>query len=108
MNLKRFLIFCSSLDRSNISNAKTANFSNDIKLVDNQFNLILTWYFIPFIILGPPVALITKRFSAKYSISGMMVGFGFASLGTGWVRNYGDVVACRILVGAFEAGFLTS
>lgn len=42
----------SSRDRSNISNANMAGRSQDLHLVGNQFNQVLTYYQIPFIVLG--------------------------------------------------------
>lgn len=41
-----------SRDRSNISNANMAGRSQDLHLVGNQFNQVLTYYQIPFIVLG--------------------------------------------------------
>lgn len=52
--------------------------------------------------------MLSKQFSAKYSIPVMMLGFGAASLATSFVTNFGQLVACRCLVGVFEAGFLTA
>ncbi|KIM99928.1 hypothetical protein OIDMADRAFT_125871 [Oidiodendron maius Zn] len=97
-----------SLDRSNLGNAKTAGLSKDIQLTGNQYNLVLTWYYIPFIIFGPIMTLVTKHFSGKYNLPFMLFGFGIASACTSVVRNYGQLVACRILVGLFEAGYLAS
>lgn len=99
---------CSSLDRSNVSNAETAGLSADLGLKGNKFSLVLTYYFIPFCIFGPPSGMLAKQFSAKFAIPVMMAGFGFASLGTAFVTNFGQLVACRIIVGIFESGFLTA
>jgi MFS family permease len=77
-------------------------------MTGHQFSLALTYYFIPFCILGPVAGLLSKQFSAKYSIPVMMFGFGVASLATAFVTNFGQLVACRCLVGVFESGFLTS
>jgi MFS family permease len=98
----------SSLDRSNLSNAHTAGLVQDLNMSGNQFSLALTYYFIPFCICGPPAGMLSKQFSAKYSIPVMMLGFGAASLATSFVTNFGQLVACRCLVGVFEAGFLTA
>lgn len=38
----------------------------------------------------------------------MMVGFGAASLATSFVNDFGQLIACRCIVGIFEAGFLTT
>lgn len=96
------------MDRSNLSNAVTAGLDKDLNLVGNQFNLVLTYYFIFFCVFGPLVGVISKQVSAKYSIPVMMTGFGIASLCTSFVENFRQLVACRILVGIFESGFLTT
>ncbi|KAJ5556233.1 retrograde regulation protein 2 [Penicillium frequentans] len=97
-----------SLDRSNLSNAHTAGLAEDLHLVGNQFNQVLTYYFIVFVIMGPAGVLLTKQFSARYSLAAMQLGFGVASIATGWVRSFGGLVACRVVVGFFEAGYLAS
>ncbi|ETN38618.1 uncharacterized protein HMPREF1541_06655 [Cyphellophora europaea CBS 101466] len=97
-----------SLDRSNLSNAHTAGLVEDLRLRDNEFNLALTYYFIPFCICGPPAGVLSKQVSAKVAIPVMMLGFGAASLATAFVTNFGQLVACRCIVGVFEAGFLAA
>ncbi|KAL2008988.1 hypothetical protein VTN00DRAFT_7182 [Thermoascus crustaceus] len=97
-----------SLDRSNLGNAKTAGLAEDLNLKGNQYNLVLTFYYVVFVVFGPPAGLITKAISAKYSLSGMMMFFGTASAATAAVKGFGGLLACRMIVGLFEAGFLTS
>lgn len=52
--------------------------------------------------------MLTKQFGAKITIPVMMIGFGTPSLATAFVHNFGELVACRVLVGVFESGFLAS
>lgn len=96
------------MDRSNLGNAKTAGLAEDLHLEGNQYNLVLTFYYVVFVLFGPPSGLITKAISAKYSLSGMMVCFGTASAATAAVKSFGGLLVCRMMVGVFEAGFLTS
>lgn len=100
--------YLSSLDRSNVSNAQTAGLSTDLGLKGNHFSLVLTYYFIPFCLFGPPSGMLAKQFSAKFAIPVMMGGFGVASIATAFATNFGQLVACRIIVGIFESGFLTA
>ncbi|VUC29415.1 unnamed protein product [Clonostachys rosea] len=97
-----------SLARSNISNANTAGLTKDLHLQGNQFNQVLTYYQIPFIIFGPFVTMLTKQFGANITIPVMMIGFGTPSFATAFVHNFGELTACRVLVGVFESGFLAS
>ncbi|KAI2640711.1 retrograde regulation protein 2 [Hypomontagnella submonticulosa] len=99
---------CNSLDRSNVSNAHTAGLEEDVGLIGNQFNQVLTFYQIPFIVLGPLMTVVTKLVGAKYAVAGMLFVFGIASLATGWARTFEHLVICRVFVGAFESGFLAS
>ncbi|CEJ62628.1 hypothetical protein PMG11_11123 [Penicillium brasilianum] len=103
-----FAYLLNSLDRSNLSNAYTAGLSADLGLTGNQYNQILTYYQIPFIVLGPVTTMLTKKLGARWTIPGMLLIFGAASLASGFVKDFESMVICRVFVGAFEAGFLAS
>ncbi|RSM18306.1 hypothetical protein CDV31_002825 [Fusarium ambrosium] len=97
-----------SLDRSNLANANTAGLEDDLNMVGRQYNDVLTFYQIPFVVFGPVIAMLTRIIGAKYTISGMLFVFGVASLATGWVKDYHHLIVCRVFVGTFESGFLGS
>lgn len=98
----------SSLDRSNVSNAYTAGLSADLGLKGNQYNQLLIYYQIPFIVLGPVATMFTKMLGARWTLPGMLLLFGAASLASGFAKNFKSMVVCRVFVGAFESGFLAS
>lgn len=98
----------SSLDRSNLGNAKTAGLSKDTNLKGEQYNLLLTLYYVMFVLFGPVMAVFTKICSAKVSLPAMMLAFGIASATTAVAKDFGGLAACRIVVGIFESGFLAS
>lgn len=98
----------SSLDRSNLSNAYTSGLSADLGLTGNQYNQILTYYAIPLVIFGPVVTMLTRLLGARWTIAGMLLVFGAASLASGFVKDFKGMVVCRVFVGAFESGFLAS
>ncbi|KAK5047746.1 hypothetical protein LTR84_006411 [Exophiala bonariae] len=97
-----------SLDRSNLGNAKTAGLSKDTNLKGEQYNLLLTLYYVMFVLFGPVMAVFTKVCSAKVSLPAMMLAFGIASATTAVAKDFGGLAACRIIVGIFESGFLAS
>ncbi|KAM5362082.1 hypothetical protein ACJZ2D_012749 [Fusarium nematophilum] len=97
-----------SLDRSNLANANTAGLEDDLNMAGRQYNDVLTFYQIPFVVFGPAIAMLTRIVGAKYTISGMLFVFGVASLATGWVKEYNHLIACRVFAGTFESGFLGS
>lgn len=73
-----------------------------------QFNDVLNYYQIPFIALGPFFTMATKLIGAHYTLPISLIIFGVASLGTGFVTSFAQLVACRVIVGAAESGFLAS
>jgi predicted MFS family arabinose efflux permease len=96
------------LDRSNLGNAKTAGLAIDTNLKGDQYNLLLTLYYVMFVLFGPIMAVFTKIASAKVSLPCMMLAFGIASACTSVAKDFGGLLACRIFVGIFESGFLAS
>lgn len=97
-----------SLDRSNLGNAATAGLKKDTHLTGDQYNLLLTIYYVMFVLFGPVMTVFTKICSAKISLPCMMVAFGIASACTAVAKNLGHLMVCRIFVGIFESGFLAS
>lgn len=97
-----------SLDRSNLGNAATAGLRHDTNLKKDQYNLLLTIYYVMFVLFGPVMTVFTKICSAKISLPCMMLAFGIASASTAAAKNLGHLMACRIFVGIFESGFLAS
>ena len=89
-----------------MGNAETAGLSKDLGLHGNQYNLCLTVYYIAMLLFGPVGTLVSKKFSGKYGIPMMLLGFGTASICTAAVKNFGGLIVCRFLVGVFESGFV--
>lgn len=96
------------MDRSNLGNAKTAGLVEDTHLTGDQYNLLLTLYYVMFVVFGPVMTVFTKVATAKVSLPVMMLTFGIASACTSVAKNLRDLVVCRIFVGIFESGFLAS
>lgn len=92
------------LDRVNISNAAVYGMSDDLGLVGNQYNICLTIFFVPYIVLEVPSNFLLKKFKPHIWLTLCMICFGVVSIGQGFVKNYGALVATRFLLGMFEAG----
>jgi hypothetical protein len=54
-----------SLDKGNLGNAKTAHMDTDLGFHGNQYNLILSVFYLPYVVCAPPIV----------SICAPMVGF---------------------------------
>ena len=62
-------------------------------------------FFVPYILLEVPSNLILKNVRPSWYLPGIIVAWGLCTIGMGLVQSFGGLVACRVLLGVFEAGF---
>lgn len=97
-------ILLNYLDRSNLGNARVFGFEESTGLTGNQFGNLITLFFVPYILTEVFWVTAVKRFGANYVITAALVGWCTTTIGTGFVQNYSQALACRMLLGLFEAG----
>ncbi|KAH7361748.1 major facilitator superfamily domain-containing protein [Plectosphaerella cucumerina] len=102
--LVMLLYLMSFLDRVNIGNARLYGLEKDLGLVGNQFQVAVSILFVTYIIFQIPSNLVLKRFTPRRWIAFITVAWGLVATMTGLVNTYGQLLACRLLLGAFEAG----
>lgn len=100
--LMGLLYFLSNLDKSNIGNAEVAGLSEDIGLVGTQYNSAVTVFFATYVFFDPIGANLLKIMGPNQMMSICLLVFGVISLCTAWIKNYGQLIAVRVLLGAFE------
>ncbi|KAI0121318.1 major facilitator superfamily domain-containing protein [Xylariales sp. AK1849] len=98
------LFFLSFMDRTNIGNARIQGMAADLHMTGRDYNLALFVFFIPYILFEVPSNIILKRIAPSTWLSSIMILWGIATIGQGLVNNIGELVACRFLLGLFEAG----
>ena len=95
------------IDRSNIGNAKIDGLVTDLHLAAaNKFNIALTVFYITYVLIDVPSNWFLKRVGAGFYLPGLMVGWGIVGMCMGFVKSYGALIACRLLLGLFEGGLL--
>ncbi|KAJ5412652.1 uncharacterized protein N7487_007011 [Penicillium crustosum] len=94
------------LDRINIGNARLQGLEDDLNMEGPQYNYALVIFFVPYIICEVPCNLIMKKMAPSTWICGIMAAWGCVTIGQGFVKSWGALMACRFLIGLFEAGFL--
>lgn len=92
------------IDRSNMSNAVVLGMIKDTDLSGNRFNIALTLFFVTYILFEIPANLMCKRFGPRIWLSFITFGFGVTTMSLSFVKSYSGVVACRLVLGMFEAG----
>lgn len=75
------LFLLAFLDRINIGNARLQGLEKDLNMKNNDYNIALFIFFIPYILLEVPSNLLLKRVAPSWWISGIMFGWGGFYLG---------------------------
>ncbi|ANB11656.1 Tna1p [Sugiyamaella lignohabitans] len=97
-------LFC-ALDKGNISNAKTDGLDKDLGMSASQWNIMLSIFYIPFVLFAFPITFIIKKYNAANVIPILMMCFGGLSLIATGVTNFGGIMAVRFLLGISESAF---
>jgi MFS family permease len=98
-------LFC-FIDRANIGNAKLAGLDQDLALNGNDYNAVLSIFYVSYIIFEIPSTMACKWIGPGWFIPALTLGFGICSLGTAFVHNIHSASGVRFLLGMFEAGMM--
>jgi len=100
-----FLLYIVSyLDRANAGFAKLA-MADDLKFSDAVFGLGFGIFFIGYLFLEIPGALLVERWSARKWFARILISWGIASAMTAFVQTPMQFYAARFILGVAEAGF---
>ena len=90
--------------RVNIGNARLYGLEEDLGLVGNQFQIAVSILFVTYITFEVPSNLVLKKFTPSRWIAFITVSWGIVATLTGLVKSYDGLIACRVILGALEAG----
>ena len=92
------------LDRANVSFAKLA-MAAELKFSEEVFGLGFGIFFLGYLTLEIPGALLVERWSARKWFARILISWGFVSALTAFVRTPVQFYVARFLLGVAEAGF---
>jgi len=95
----------SYMDRTNIGNAKVAGMTEDLNMSSDQYSIALVVFFITYVVFEVPSNLILAKTKPSIFLPTIMFLWGAATMCMAVIKNYGQLVALRTLVGVLEAGF---
>ncbi|CCE83117.1 Piso0_003689 [Millerozyma farinosa CBS 7064] len=95
-----------ALDKGNISNAKTDGLDKDLSISGSNWNIMLSIFYIPFVLFAFPLSLFIKRYNAANVVPVLMFGFGCVTLLVVSAFNFSSLMAARWFLGMFESAFL--
>lgn len=94
-----------SLDKSNVGNAKTAGLEETLHLKGSQYNLILSIFFISYVLTAPFLGIPGKKYGPNRVLPCMMFVFGLCTILVVAVFNFGGLLAIRWFLGMSESAF---
>ncbi|TLD05487.1 uncharacterized protein PgNI_09253 [Pyricularia grisea] len=98
-------LFC-FIDRANIGNARIAGLEKDLGLTGNDYNIILSVFYISYILFEIPATVLCKWMGPGWFLPATSLLFGIASIATAFVHDRAAICGVRFLLGIFEAGML--
>src|SRR6201987_2214259 len=100
-----FILYITNyLDRTSVAYA-AIGMSRDLGFSDRVFGMGAGIFFISYVALQIPGALLVERWSARRMISATMIAWGSLTALTALVHTPGQLYLARFVLGAAEAGF---
>ncbi|WWC92015.1 uncharacterized protein L201_006969 [Kwoniella dendrophila CBS 6074] len=98
-----FMNICAFLDKANIGNGNTAGMSKDLGITKQQYNFLLTIFYVIYTVCQPEMLLL-KYIPPKFFLTTIVTLWGLTSTLQGITGSYGGMIACRVVIAALEAG----
>lgn len=95
------MYLCNALDKGNLGNAKTDGMDIDLGFKGNQYNTMLSIFYVPYVLFAPPVAMLGKKYGPHRVLPIMMFSFGSATLLSASVKNWSGMMALRWFLGTW-------
>jgi len=105
-SLMTLFYLLSFLDRGNIGNARVAGLQADLMMSDYQYQLAITFTYVPYILTELPFNLVLKIIGPHILLPMIVTIWGIVTLCQGFCHNLGSLIACRVVLGFFEGGLL--
>ncbi|KAF3088032.1 hypothetical protein TWF569_006080 [Orbilia oligospora] len=102
------ITYCVSLmDRTNLSAASLAGMNVELKMniANNGYSITTLVFFVTYILFQPPATVATRKIGPRNFLSAICLLWGAVMIGMGFVKKWEELMALRLVLGVFEAGY---
>ncbi|KAI2626776.1 MFS general substrate transporter [Hypoxylon sp. NC1633] len=100
------VLYCISLmDRTNLSAAAVAGMNTELKLIDDRYSIVTLVFFVTYIVFQPPSTVLIRKVGPRIFLSTITLAWGAVMIGFGFSPSYQVLLALRLVLGIFEAGY---
>jgi len=99
------LFLLNSLDKSNVGNAESGHFTEDLGLPKSALNVSVAWFFAVFVSCQPIGAYFGRKYGMARYVPAVMSLWGVCTALHIAVRSQTQLVTLRVLIAALESGF---
>jgi len=78
--------------------------ATDLNLIGYRFNWATSIFYIIYLMVEVPSNIILKRVGPRFYLPALVVGFGFISMCTAFVKDFKQLCIARAFLGIFEGG----
>lgn len=82
--------------------ANAAGLSKELGISSRQYSIVLTIFYIPYILAEYPAALLMKKLGPHIMLPALTLSFGLVTALQGLVTSYGGLIACRLVLAVTE------
>ncbi|KAI8144072.1 major facilitator superfamily domain-containing protein, partial [Fennellomyces sp. T-0311] len=94
------------LTRTNVGNAKVLGLQEDLGLEGSKMSVVLTGFFITYILCEIPCNILCKKFGPRLALPGISFAFGLITMCIAFCNNFGGIFAARFILGIAQAGIM--
>lgn len=100
------MYFVSLMDRKNVANAAIAGMRADLDMLDGyRYSLMTLVFFATYTIFQPPMTIVCRKVGPRNFLSAICLLWGAVIIGFGFSQEWTTLVALRLVLGIFEAGY---
>jgi MFS family permease len=100
-----FMYCVSLMDRTNLGLAAIAGMAVDLDLIGFRYSTITLVFFITYVILQPLATVVLRKLGPRAFLPTITLLWGATMICFGFLKTWTQMVALRIVLGVFEAGF---